>query len=192
MRPERIAAVLLAAGQSARFGERDKLVAEYRGKPLAVHALENVAALPFAHLIAVVRSARLSPELHRRLDRRGYTLIVNDAPEEGISGSIVRAVEQVKDLKKCQGMLICLADMPNVPQSHITRIINEAVDIRSLVASTDGFTPCPPCFIGRKHFPHLAGLRGDQGARALLSQAVLIETSGPALHDIDTPEDLGR
>lgn len=191
MKPERIAAVLLAAGQSSRFGEDDKLVAPYRGRPLAVHALEAVASLPFAHLVAVVRPLAQSPELHRRLDRRGYALVVNDAPDEGIAGSIVRAVEHVRHLK-CQGMLICLADMPNVPQTHITRIINEAIDTRSLVASTDGFTPCPPCFIGRKFFPHLAGLRGDQGARALLSQAVLVEASGPSLHDIDTPEDLGR
>ena len=183
--------MLLAAGQSSRFGERDKLVANYRGKPLAVHALEAVASLPFAHLVAVVRPLDLSPELHRRLDRRGYQLVVNEAPEEGISGSIVRAAALVNDLK-CQGMLICLADMPNVPQTLITRIINEAIDIRSLVAATDGFVPCPPCFIGRKYFPFLSELRGDQGARALLSKATLIEASGPSLHDIDTPEDLGR
>nr|MBA4770665.1 nucleotidyltransferase family protein [Sphingobium sp.] len=48
----------------------------------------------------------------------------------------------------------------------------------------------PPAFIGRKHFPELLALKGDQGARALLSHGIQIETSGAVLHDIDTVEDL--
>src|SRR3546814_15596979 len=64
-----------------------------------------------------------------------------------------------------------------------------AEDIRSVVASTDGFSASPPAFIGRKHFPELLALRGDQGARALLSHGVQIETMGASLRDIDTPDD---
>jgi molybdenum cofactor cytidylyltransferase len=58
------------------------------------------------------------------------------------------------------------------------------------VASSDSFSASPPAFIGRKHFPELLALKGDQGARALLSQGIQIETMGNILHDIDTPEDL--
>jgi molybdenum cofactor cytidylyltransferase len=65
-----------------------------------------------------------------------------------------------------------------------------AEDIRSVVASTDSFSASPPAFIGRKHFPELLALKGDQGARALLSHGLQIETSGAVLHDIDTPDDL--
>jgi molybdenum cofactor cytidylyltransferase len=190
MRTERIAAVLLAAGTSSRFGDEDKLMAELRGKPLAAHTLETVASMAFAELIAVVRPIALAPVLHRKLDRRGYTIIVNDHPEEGISGSIVRAVEHVMPINKIRGILICLADMPDVPQTHYNRICLAAEDIRSVVASTDGFSSSPPAFIGRKHFPELLALKGDQGARALLSHGLQIETTGNVLHDIDTPEDL--
>lgn len=190
MRTERIAAVLLAAGTSSRFGEEDKLMAELRGKPLAAHTLETVASMAFAELIAVVRPIQVTPVLHRKLDRRGYTIIVNDRPEEGISGSIVRAVEHVMPINRIRGILICLADMPDVPQTHYNRICLAAEDIRSVVASTDGFSSSPPAFIGRKHFPELLALKGDQGARALLSHGLQIETTGKVLHDIDTPEDL--
>lgn len=189
MRPERIAAVLLAAGNSTRFGDDDKLMADHRGKPLIVHALEAVASLPFKYHIAVVRSRELAPVIHRKLERRGYTLIVNDNPEDGLSGSIVRAANHVAELR-CTGMLMCLADMPNVPQSHLMRLCLAAEDIRSVVASTDGFTPSPPAFFGQRHFHQLQALKGDQGARALISQGLLIETSGLLLHDVDTPEDL--
>jgi molybdenum cofactor cytidylyltransferase len=190
MRTERIAAVLLAAGTSSRFGEADKLMADLRGKPVAAHTLETVASMAFAELVAVARPIGLAPVIHRKLERRGYTILVNDQPEDGISGSIVRAVEHVMPINRVRGILICLADMPNVPPSHYNRICLAAEDIRSVVASTDGFYPSPPAFIGRKHFPELLALRGDQGARALLSHALQIETTGAVLHDIDTPEDL--
>lgn len=165
-------------------------MAELRGKPLAAHTLETVASMAFAELIAVVRPIALAPVLHRKLDRRGYTIIVNDHPEEGISGSIVRAVEHVMPVNRIRGILICLADMPDVPQTHYNRICLAAEDIRSVVASTDGFSSSPPAFIGRKHFPELLALKGDQGARALLSHGLQIETTSKVLHDIDTPEDL--
>ena len=190
MRTERIAAVILAAGISSRFGEDDKLMAELRGKPMIAHVLETVASLAFAELIAVVRPVDQAPVIHRKLERRGYTILVNDRPEDGLSGSIVRAVEHVTPLRRCRGILFCLGDMPDVPQTHYNRICLAAEDVRSVVASTDGFSSSPPAFIGRKHFPELLSLRGDQGARALLSRGVQIETMGANLRDVDTPEDL--
>ncbi len=190
MRTERIAAVLLAAGTSSRFGEADKLMAELRGKPIVAHTLETVASLAFGALVAVVRPIDVAPVIHRKLDRRGYDIVVNDQPHEGISGSIVRAVEHLMPINRIRGILICLADMPDIPQTHYNHICMAAEDIRSVVASTDGFSSSPPAFIGRKHFPELLALRGDQGARALLSRGIQIETSGAVLHDIDTPEDL--
>jgi molybdenum cofactor cytidylyltransferase len=190
MRTERIAAVLLAAGTSSRFGEADKLMADLRGKPVAAHTLETVASMAFAELVAVARPVGLAPVIHRKLERRGYTILVNDRPEDGISGSIVRAIEYVMPINRVRGILVCLADMPNVPPSHYNRICLAAEDIRSVVASTDGFSASPPAFIGRKHFPELLALKGDQGARALLSHGLQIETSGAVLHDIDTPDDL--
>lgn len=190
MRTGRIAAVLLAAGTSSRFGDEDKLMADLRGKPLFAHAMEAVASMAFAELVAVVRPAALAPVIHRKLDRRGYTLIVNDRPEEGVAGSIIQAVRHVMPQSRIRGMLLCPADMPNVPQTHYNRLCLAAQDIRSVVASTDGFSPSLPALIGRRHFTELLALRGDHGPRALLSQALQLETDGTVLHDIDTPEDL--
>lgn len=192
MRTDQIAAVLLAAGASSRFGEGDKLMADLYGKPVIAHTLETVASLAFGELIAVVRPAGQAPVIHRKLERRGYTILVNERPEDGLSASIVKAVEHVMPLRKYRGILICLADMPRVPQSHYNRICMAARDVRSVVASSDGFSSSPPAFIGRSHFPELLSLRGDQGARALLSHGVQVETHGGYLRDIDTPEDMSE
>lgn len=190
MRTERIAAVLLAAGTSSRFGDEDKLMADLRGKPVIAHTLEAVASLAFAELVAVARPIAQAPAIHRKLERRGYSVLTNDHPEEGLASSILLAVEHVMPIRRCRGILICLGDMPYVPQSHYNRICLAAEDVRSVVASTDGFSSSPPAFIGRKHFPELLTLRGDQGARALLSRGVQIEAMGNTLRDIDTPDDL--
>lgn len=190
MRTEQIAAVLLAAGTSSRFGEDDKLMADLNGKPIIAQTLEAVASLAFGELVAVARPIAQAPDIHRRLERRGYNILVNDRPEEGLASSIVLAVRHVMPIRRCRGILICLGDMPFVPQSHYNRICLAAEDVRSVVASTDGFSSSPPAFIGRKHFPELLTLRGDQGARALLSRGVQVEAMGSSLIDIDTPEDL--
>ena len=165
-------------------------MADLRGKPVIAHTLETIASLAFGHLIAVARPQGQAPVVHRKLERRGYTILVNDRPEDGLSASIIQAVQHVQPLRNCRGILICLADMPLVPQSHYNRLCIAAQDARSVVASTDGFSPSPPAFIGRSHFPELLALRGDQGARALLSRGVQIETRGHYLRDIDTPDDL--
>ena len=190
MRTEQIAAVLLAAGMSSRFGEDDKLMADLNGKPIIAQTLEAVASLAFGELVAVTRPIAQAPDIHRRLERRGYSILVNDRPEEGLASSIVLAVRHVMPIRRCRGILICLGDMPFVPQSHYNRICLAAEDVRSVVASTDGFSSSPPAFIGRKHFPESLTLRGDQGARALLSRGVQVEAMGSSLIDIDTPEDL--
>lgn len=190
MRTDHIAAVLLAAGISSRFGEEDKLMADLRGKPVVQHSLETIASMAFGELIAVVRPIAQAPVIHRKLERRAYTILTNERPEEGISGSIVRAIEHVAPMRRIRGVLICLADMPDVPQTHYNRLCMAAADIRSVVASTDGFSSSPPAFIGRKYFEELLALRGDQGARALLSRGMQVETHGRLLRDIDTPEDL--
>jgi len=190
MRTDRIAAVLLAAGGSTRFGDDDKLMAELRGKPMVAHVLETVASMAFAEMVAVARPIALAPVIHRKLERRGYTILVNDRPQDGIAASIAMAVEHVMPMRRVRGILLCLADMPDVPQTHYNRVCLAAEDIRSVVASTDGFSSCAPAFIGRKHFAELLALRGDQGPRALMSHGVQVETTGAMLHDVNEPQDL--
>lgn len=190
MRTDRIAAVLLAAGGSTRFGDDDKLMAEIRGKPMVAHVLETVASMAFAEMVAVARPITLAPVIHRKLERRGYTILVNDRPQDGIAASIAMAIKHVMPMRRVRGILLCLADMPDVPQTHYNRVCLAAEDIRSVVASTDGFSSSAPAFIGRKHFAELLTLRGDQGPRALMSHGVQVETTGAILNDINEPQDL--
>ena len=175
----RIAAVLLAAGGSARFGAEDKLLAALAGKPLARHAAETLAGLGFGALIVVARPglAQLFP---------GFEIIPNEQPEAGQSRSLRLGVEAA-ERAGVEAVLIALADMPFVSPDHYRRLL--AAHDR-MTASALGGTPMPPALFDRAFFPQLKSLSGDSGARSLLGGAVLIEASADELRDVDTPTDL--
>ena len=54
----KLCVVLLAAGESRRFGRENKLLALYHGRPMIVHALETLGRLPCARRMAVVSDER--------------------------------------------------------------------------------------------------------------------------------------
>ena len=54
-----VAAIVLAAGRGARFGAaRGKLLADYRGRPLALHAVRAALASKASKTIVVTGHAR--------------------------------------------------------------------------------------------------------------------------------------
>lgn len=189
MRTEKIAACLLAAGQSTRFGPENKLLAPYGRRALIAHAIDALYALPFMQLFAVVQPD--APDVHYRLQRQGFELVENDDPEAGLSRSIALAAAHAATLK-CSGLIVCLADMPHVSPSHVAHLCDLAKDRRSLLCSTNGLAPSPPAFFGAAFFEELQRLKGDQGARALLAQATAVEVGAEMLHDVDFPHDLER
>lgn len=176
----RVAAVLLAAGRSTRFGG-DKLVAALAGKPVALHAAEGLAAVGFGHLVAVTSDAFAGLF-------RGFEIVVNDRPEEGQARSLRLGVEAA-ERAGADAVLVALADMPFVGAAHYRRLL--AAHERVTATALNG-TAMPPALFGRALFLQLKALDGDRGARSLLAGATLIEAPPHELRDIDVPADLNR
>ncbi|WFL77776.1 nucleotidyltransferase family protein [Altererythrobacter arenosus] len=178
--------VLLAAGRSRRFGPQDKLAQDWRGKPLARHAADTLAALPFAAHIAVVgEDSRLQlPEQ--------FETVTNPDPALGLSHSIALGVEALlpRHLDAC---LIALADMPLVPEAHFLALLDGvARSDGDIVATANGDRAQVPAVFGKEHFAALIALTGDQGARELLRTARTIPCDAELLADFDRPEDFAR
>jgi len=91
---------------------------------------------------------------------------------------------------KLDAMLIALADMPLVPREHFFALFDRLTGPADIIASTGGHSSMPPAIFGKDHFGALAALRGDQGARQLISQGQSIACPSDWLIDIDTPDDL--
>lgn len=180
---ERVALLLLAAGRSQRFGDADKLTEPFLGKPLAMHVVTALEAIPFAARVAVCHDTGLDLAAAR------YEVIHNDAPEEGQSRSVRLGMAALAE-RDIDAVLIALADMPRVTATQVWRLLDTGSGEDVVLASSDGVRPRPPALFGRAHFATLETLVGDQGARELILQGRHIVTSPAELIDIDTPEDL--
>lgn len=177
--------VLLAAGQSLRFGRADKLAASWRGKPLALHAVTALKPIDFAARVAIVSETALD------FGALGYRVVVNDRPEDGLSRSLRLGVEQAQALGAA-AMLVALADMPRVTTLHFLHLLDAAARADAVVASSDGDRVTPPAVFGAGRFAELAAATGDVGGRALLGGAVRVTAGVDELADVDTVDDLER
>lgn len=174
--------VLLAGGQSARFGA-PKLIAPLAGKALALHAATMLAALPFA-----ARHAVVGPDVPD-LAALGFDLVPLDPPGAPQARSLALGVAAAM-ARAPRGVLIALADMPLVPREHIQALAGAFDDDR--IATSAGGITMPPAIFGARHFAALTALGGDRGGAARLKDAPTIPLDPALALDIDRPEDLAR
>jgi molybdenum cofactor cytidylyltransferase len=184
--PDRIAAFVLAAGASTRFGE-DKLLHPVEGKPLATHIADTLSGMPFAYRFAIVATG--TPRRAELFANRRFDIITNPDPAQGLSASLALGASMAAALG-VDAMLLCLADMPFVTRAHISLLIGAAGD-RPVATVHDG-VGSPPAIFPASMFADLMVLTGDRGAKPLLEAALTIEADAGLVRDIDTVADIGR
>src|SRR3546814_9678332 len=120
------AAILLAAGQSVRFGKEHKIATAVRGKALGHYAAKRLAAIPFAARFVVTSNSTLQwPH---------FQALINNRPEDGIARSIALGIAAAHK-RGVEAALIALADMPFVPIVHFQRLLAQYKGTGTLVAS---------------------------------------------------------
>ena len=120
------------------------------------------------------------------------SIVINRGWQEGIGSSIRLAVSRLPGA--CDGVLIMLGDQPMVGSASLNRLAAAwRRQPRSIIASRYSAVTGVPAIFPRWCFNDLAALRGDQGARVLISRYGdhVVRLSHPeAAVDIDYPEDL--
>jgi len=182
---------VLAAGQSRRFGDDDKLTASLHGRMLGLHATDTLTRIAFDHRIIIASDPdHPCATGWREMD---YDIIVNDHAVEGQSASVRMAAQQAIACG-VSALYICLADMPYIVRQHIQNLSQAFEDHgeNKVIASSEDSKAMPPAIFPSRLFAKLADLQGDQGARELLQAAHLVPADDGSLLDIDTPELLAR
>lgn len=192
-RAPRIAALLLAAGQSRRMGKENKLLAEVDGKPMVRHMAEAVAASKTASLTVVL--GHEADAVRAALADLNPAYAYNPDYAEGLSTSLKTGLAAVGD--EVDGVVVCLGDMPRVSSGIIDRMIAafDPVEGRSIVVPTRRGKRGNPVLFAKRFFEEMAGVSGDVGARHLIGKhedlVVDLEVEDESvLTDVDTPDAL--
>ena len=185
----KIAALLLAAGSSRRMGAPNKLVATIDGVPLVRIAGE--AALSSNAVSLTVVTGHAPGEIEIALDGLEFTAVHNPDFAGGLSTSLRAGIASLPT--DVDGVVVLLADMPNITQSIIDRLIGQFRPDR-IVLPTFGGQRGNPIVWSRRYFPDLMAVAGDTGGRGIIEanrDAVTeVELGAAVALDIDTPEAL--
>lgn len=183
-----VAVAVLAAGQSRRFGEADKLTTDFRGAMLGLHACRTLSLLPSAQHWVIASDTRHPCAKGWR--EAGFTVVPNPDAATGMGSSVALAAKLAQGAG-LTALLIALADMPLVPAEHFAGLL-ECAAPDALLASHNGVSPTPPAILGRNYLGQLAEAGGDTGARDLLLGAATLPCDARLLVDIDDPATLAR
>jgi len=189
----RIAAIVLAAGQSRRTGAINKLLVEIEGAPMIARVLQAVRAAEVEPVIVVL--GHQPDRVRDAIVGHDVTLIENPDYAEGLSTSLARGLSVLPNA--VDGVVVCLGDMPDVTTAHIERLIEA-------FAPDEGRDICVPIFNGkrgnpvlwaRRYIDEMAHVAGDVGARHLIGEyadavSEVAMPDGGVLLDLDTPEAL--
>lgn len=176
---KRVGAVLLAAGDSTRFGQPKQLVRV--GTENLLERSVRVAVEAGCSPIIVVLGAS-ADLIRKKCALKGVKVVFNHGWQEGMASSIRIGVESLRDV---DGVVVMVCDMPAVTSCHVRALADSGEITGSSYAGRCGV----PAYLPRSTFSALVRLQGDAGARDLLQSAPSIELPGGEF-DIDTEEDL--
>ena len=186
------AAILMASGFSKRFDGRSKLLALFRGKPLARYTMELAAALPFSGGIFLVAAAGEVAALAD--DLPAIKVVRNLSPDRGLCESIRLGVEAAGINVPYYLFFPC--DQPFLDALTVGQIM-EARGSDIIVEPRYKGKPGNPCLFPSLFRDELLSLEDGQMPRVIKARhpQVLrgVEVSNPfVLEDIDDEDTLLR
>ena len=189
-----IAAIVLAAGSSTRFGVANKLLAEIDGKPLVVRVIDAIAAGGVDRIVVV--TGHEADRVAAAVAECDCRTVFNEQYAQGMGTSVACGVLALDD--SIDGALIAQGDMPEVDAALIARLCQRFVEVGGnclVYPVLDDGRQGNPVIWPRRLFTVLGELQGDKGAKRLIAAegnaAVRVAVAGmAAATDIDTPEEL--
>jgi len=194
-RAPRIAALVLAAGQSRRMGTLNKLLIEIDGVPMVRGVVEMLRQYRADPIVVVTGHER--ERVAAALKDLSVTLVHNPNFAQCLSTSLKVGMASLG--ADIDGALVCLGDMPRVSATEVDRLIGafNPVEGRGIVVPTRNGKRGNPVLWSQRFFAEMSQVAGDVGARHLIGAypemvaEVEMEDDG-VLTDIDTPQALAK
>ena len=184
-----IAAIVLAAGRSTRFGSQ-KLLAPLGRVPLVRRTVEQVLAARVDDVVVVV--GREGDAVRRALDGLAARCVENPDHALGMSTSLRAGVGTL--MPETSTVVIVLGDQPTVTSEIIDQLLAEhGRDGRPITVPLYAGVRGNPVVFDASLFGELGAVEGDEGARSVIgrdpSRVTAVSFPVPMPPDIDTPDD---
>jgi molybdenum cofactor cytidylyltransferase len=188
-----VTAIILAGGTSRRMGAVNKLLMDWRGKPVICHVAQTALASKAGQSIVV--TGHDADAIAGALEGVNVRIVHNSRFEEGLSTSLAAGITALG--KEASGAAILLADMPMFDVGTLNTLIDafETTQERMICVPVCEGRRGNPVLWPRHYFSDILQLSGDLGARNLLTtfKDQVKEVSCPddgVLKDFDTPDDI--
>ena len=163
-----ISAILLAAGQSKRMINENKLIKKYKNIPLIKHAVDNILNSPIDELIIVLGHQK---ETIQKIIEKNKKIKFIDNPnfESGMASSIKKGLNHLR--KETEAFFICLGDMPNINKEIYNQLINASLSNKD----KEIFVPyyrekqANPILFSKKIKDKIHKIEGDFGAKKIIA-----------------------
>ena len=161
-----IAAILLAAGQSKRMIDENKLSKKFQNTPLINHSIKNILSSHVDELIIVVGYQK---EIIENLIEKNnkIKIIFNKNFKTGMASSIKVGLSLLS--KKTEAFFICLGDMPKINKKIYNQLIGYKNKKDIIVPTYNGIQGNPVLF-PKFMKPSIMSINGDVGAKKILEQ----------------------
>jgi molybdenum cofactor cytidylyltransferase len=189
--PERIGAVILAAGGSSRFGQPKQLI-PFQGKSLVRRTIDAACEAGCAPVVVVIGSE--DEGFRRELDHACVVTVQNRQWQRGLGSSIRCGIRGlINSTPDVEATVLLVCDQPAVDARVIQRLIAlfETTG-KSIIASSYANTLGVPALFTRSVFEELLSPGDTAGAKSIILRngARVAPFSFPeGQFDIDTRED---
>lgn len=188
-----IRGILLAAGESARFGSPKLLHRLPNSSAIGAQAARNLIA-GTGNALAVIRPGH--GDIAALMCEAGCDIYVARRALEGMGSSLAAAIESSRD---ASGWVVALADMPFIDPLTIAAVkaaLERGAALAAPLLNATGERGHPVGFSSAL-MNELLALNGDRGARAVieahLGELIGIPTDdGGVIADIDVVADIGK
>lgn len=180
----RIAAVVLAAGASTRFGS-PKQLARVGDRTMLGSVIDTAREANLGPILVVISPGIAVPS--------DVVPVVNAEPEAGLSRSLSMGIAALPP--DVDAAVILLGDQPTLPVETIHAVVSAARSDRTVVAARADRRLGPPVLLLREAFRLAQEASGDEGLRSILAEHPELVTHvdiGAHAPDVDTPADLER
>ena len=185
--------IILAAGSSKRYGNKNKLAQIFQDKPIIKHVIDVLLEENDPKDLLVVVGHEKS-KIINLINNPSIKVVYNKDYEKGIGTSISCAMRHLEDY--IQGVMIIPADMPLISKVDLRNLENKFIELNSakVVFPKHESNLGNPVILPKSYFDILTNLKSDEGARSQIKNKdyVTVNAGIGTTLDIDTKEEFNR